>query len=146
MKKIILLFSFSLFVLGSFAQYINVPDDTSFGFLAPENSGVKVTTVLFPISDADVYDFDTNDTLDLSVDQFYHILSVDTIEGSFYIDLTINDQVTAGALLLMKFEADTTARKVYFNTGFVTDSLTITANLNKKVLALFDGSGYNVIQ
>ena len=146
MKKIAVLFTAMMFALVSFGQYINKAEETSFTFIPPDGAETKVTSALFPTAKSTSFAYTTNDSLLLPINNFYNFLDVAALGGTFHLLLTNGSKLTPGAQLIMKFACDGTNRKVVFAAGFQRDSVTVTANTNKKVLAVYNGSAFQVIQ
>lgn len=90
----------------------------SFNFIAPDGVSTKKNEVLFPWTDKQTPGYAA--TLAVAVKQHETFLQPATLTGAVTINLTIDQQVKAGAKLYLKMTADATARTVTFGTGFAT--------------------------
>lgn len=147
MKRLLLLSMMFVWAVSASAQWVNTSERTSFNYLAPEGATQQVNEILFPISEIVSYDFDTNDTVEVEISQMFYLFSVDTVQGNMWINVTLDDQVTPGALFLGTFPGDTVAdRKIYFETGFYADSITVDSATIKYPTAIYDGTSFRLVK
>lgn len=148
MKKILFATLFGILVFGytAKAQWINLNERTSFNFVAPANASQTVNEVLFPIAETESWDYDTNDSATIVVNQMIHVFEVDTLEGNMVIDVEPAAQVSIGAIMLFKLPADGIQRTVKFDTGFYTHTTTVTASTTAAPFAIYDGTAYRIIE
>lgn len=143
MKKLMLLFTILIaLAVNASAQWINTTESTAFNFIAPEGASETTNEVLFPVSDVTTYDAD-NDTITLSIDQmvtFYS--STDTLQADTYFFTSVDDQVTAGALLFVSAKSGTTARAFIPDTGFTGTSTAGAIGKTKWLMFAYNGSSF----
>lgn len=96
--------------------------------------------VLFPVSD--VQTPDAADTLAVTVNEMVTILKPGTMAADMTINLTVDAQVTPGALLVMKLTSDTTARDVSFGTGMEGADLAGAISTTKYITFIYDGTNF----
>jgi len=114
----------------------------SFGFVAPDGATEEKNEVLFPWYEKQTPDYAA--TLAVTVKQRDSFLQPAQLTGNMTINLTIDSQVTPGARLYLKVEADSTERTVTLGTGFDADASDITVALSTVVCKTFvyDGTAY----
>lgn len=88
----------------------------SHNFVAPAGSADLNREVLFPLAEKQAPDYAA--TLAVAVKQMHTFVQPAELTGAATINLTIDPQVTAGAQLHLKLDADATARTVTLGTGF----------------------------
>lgn len=112
----------------------------AFNFKASSKKAKGKHEVLFPVSD--VQEPDAADTLAVNVNEMKTILKPGIMAADMTINLTIDDQVTPGAILVMKLTSDGTARTVTFGTGLEGDALAGSVSTTKYVSFIYDGSNF----
>lgn len=112
-----------------------------FNFTAPA-SATASEDVLFPLGQLQAPEYGA--TLAVTVTQFETFLQPEELEGNATINLTIDDQVTLGAKLHLKLDADASARTVTLGTGFSDTPATIVvaATTVAYVSFVFDGTSF----
>lgn len=118
-------------------------DDTfkSFNFIAPDGASAS-EDVLFPLGEVQSPKYAA--TLAVAIKQMATFLQPEELEGAVTINLTIDDQVTKGALLLIKLDAGDTERAVTLGTGFDSDADNITVPASDVIFVafIFDGTSF----
>lgn len=111
-----------------------------FNFVAPE--GKTAEEVLFPLGDVQEPAYAA--ALAVDVEQMETFLQPAELTGAVTINLTVNAQVTKGAKLHLKLDADGTNRTVTLGTGFDADAADITVNADTVVFKSFvyDGTAF----
>lgn len=114
----------------------------SFNFVAPDGAVNEVNEVLFPFSEKQKPAFAA--TLAVEVKQMETFLQPTELTGAVTLNLTVNEQVTAGAKLHLKLDADGTNRTVTLGTGFDAAAADITVTANTVVFKsfVFDGAAF----
>jgi hypothetical protein len=144
MKKILFL-TICLLALAASAQgqWINNTDETSFNFIAPDGATSTKNEVLFPFSEATTYTAN-NDTLTLAVTQFFTFYSTasDSLIASTNFYLTIDAQVTAGAILILKVPAGHLAQSFIPKTGITGTTVAGVAHKTKYLTFIYNGSTF----
>lgn len=98
--------------------------------------------VLFPVSDAQAPE-ETSGTLAVTVKQMVTLLHLaDALTGAMTINLTIDEQVTPGAILHLKAASDTTARDITFGTGFSAPVLAGVISTTRVQSFIYDGTSF----
>lgn len=120
----------------------STPEPQSFGFVAPEGVSTPVNEVLFPFHEKQNPKYAA--TLAVAVKQFTTVLVPGKLTGNATINLTIDKQVTPGAKLLLKLEADATERTVTLGTGFdaAAAAITVTEETTAFRTFFFDGTAF----
>jgi len=113
----------------------------SYNFIAPDGPSAS-EDVLFPLGEVQSPDYEA--TLAVAIKQMATFLQPEELEGALTINLTIDDQVTKGALLLIKLDAGDTERAVTLGTGFDSDADNITVPALDVIFAAFiyDGTSF----
>lgn len=111
-----------------------------FNFKAPE--GKTKEEVLFPLGDVQEPAYAA--TLAVDVEQMETFLQPAELTGALTINLAVNAQVTKGAKLHLKLDADGTNRTVTLGTGFDAAAADITVTANTVVFKSFvyDGTAF----
>jgi hypothetical protein len=92
----------------------------SYNFIAPDGPSAS-EDVLFPLGEVQSPEYAA--TLAVTIKQMVTFLQPEEITGAMTINLTINEQLTKGALLIMKLAADDQgAKTVTLGTGFDSDA------------------------
>jgi hypothetical protein len=113
----------------------------SHNFVAPDGTDDLVKEVLFPL--AEVFTPDYAATLAVEVKQMDNFIQPAELTGNATINLTINDQVTAGAKLHLKLDADSTGRAITLGTGFAgLSGFTVVADTVWCVSFVYDGTSF----
>ncbi len=112
----------------------------AFNFVPSAKKAKGKHEVLFPVSD--VQEPDAAAILAVNVNEMKTILKPGTMGANMTINLTIDPQVTPGAILVMKLTSDGTARSVTFGTGLEGDALAGSADTTKYVSFIYDGSKF----
>lgn len=112
----------------------------SFNFVPPSGASDDKNEVLFPFHDLQEPDYAA--TLAIEVKQQETIVKPAQLTGALTINLTINSQLTTGAKLYLKLEADATNRVVTLGTGFDADAsdITVTASTVFCRTFVYDGT------
>lgn len=112
-----------------------------FNFVAPQGATAS-EEVLFPIGQLLAPDYAA--TLAVDIKQMETFLQPEELEGNATINLAIDDQVTLGAKLHLKLDADSSARTVTLGTGFSATPATIVvaATSVAYVSFVFDGTEF----
>lgn len=98
--------------------YVDRDNDNSYShnFKAPAGSADLNREVLFPLAEKQTPAYGA--TLAVNIKQMQTFLQPAELAGAATINLTIDAQVTAGAQLHLKLDADSSARTVTLGTGF----------------------------
>lgn len=113
----------------------------SYNFIAPDGPSAS-EDVLFPLGEVQSPEYAA--TLAVAIKQMATFLQPEELEGAVTINLTIDDQVTKGALLLIKLDAGDTERAVTLGTGFDSDADNITVPASDVIFVAFiyDGTSF----
>jgi hypothetical protein len=114
----------------------------SFGFVAPEGATEEKNEVLFPFSEKQTPAYAA--TIAATIKQMESFLQPAQLTGALTLNLTIDSQLTAGAKLYLKLEADGTNRVVTLGTGFDDDAsnITVTASTVFCRTFVYDGTAF----
>ena len=114
----------------------------SFGFVAPDGVTSEKNEVLFPFHEKQTPDYAA--TIAATVKQMETFIQPAELTGAVTLNLTIDSQVTAGAKLHLKLDADGTNRTVTLGTGFDASAADITVTANTVVFKSFvyDGAAF----
>lgn len=114
----------------------------SFNFLPPSGASEEKNEVLFPFHEIQEPAYAA--TLAVEVKQMESFCKPAQLTGNVTVNLTIDDQLTPGAKLYLKLEADGTNRTVTLGTGFDDDASNITVTASTVVCKtfVFDGTSY----
>jgi hypothetical protein len=114
----------------------------SFNFVAPDGVSSEKNEVLFPFSEKQTPDYAA--TIAATVKQMDTFIQPEELTGNVTLNLTIDGQVTAGAKLHLKLDADGTNRTVTLGTGFDASAADITVTANTVVFKSFvyDGTAF----
>lgn len=146
MKKLLAiacLFIFAASLQPAQAQWINNDDETSFNFIAPEGATATKNEVLFPFYEATTYTAN-NDTLTLTIEQMFTFCTTasDSLTTDTYFYLTIDDQVTAGAQLILEVPAGHLAQDFIPKTGFTGTTVAGVAHKTKYLTFIYNGTAF----
>jgi hypothetical protein len=120
-------------------NWIDKITNAAFNFLAPKGKAENsINEVLFPVPE--IKEPAAAATLDINIQQMTTIVNVGTMAADMTVNATIDDQVTEGALVIMKLTSDSTGRAVTFGTGFNAPSLSGVANKTKYATFMYDGT------
>ena len=113
---------------------------TEFNFVAPK--GKASEEVLFPVGEVLTPDYAA--TLAVDIAQIETFLQPAELEGDATINITIDEQVTKGAKLHLKLDADASARTVTLGTGFADTPVSIAVSASKVAYMSFvyDGAAF----
>lgn len=102
-----------------------------------------MTKVRFPFADADVIALSADGAQAVTIDNDMTIIDGVTTQatGNRTINLTIDDEVTVGAKLLVKLKTNGTETTT-FGTGMTGATLTGAAGKTKNALFVYDGSKF----
>lgn len=116
--------------------------EVAMNFVAPEGADDLNREVLFPLVEKKIPDYAA--TLAVVVKQAETFLQPAELTGNATINLTIDAQVTAGAKLHLKLDADASDRTVTLGTGFDAGMATIVVAKTKIafVTFTFDGTAF----
>jgi hypothetical protein len=112
-----------------------------FNFVAPE--GKTNEEVLFPLGDVQTPDYGA--TLAVAIAQMETFLQPAELTGNATINLTVDSQVTKGAKLHLKLDADDQGDKtVTLGTGFDADAanITVTSDTVSFKSFVYDGTAF----
>lgn len=114
----------------------------SFNFVAPEGATNATNEVLFPFHEKQTPAYAA--TLAVAVKQYNTVLAPGKLTGNATINLSVNSQVTPGAKLLLRLEADSTQRTVTLGTGFDADADQVVVPISSVVFLEFtyDGTAF----
>jgi len=98
-------------------------------------------TISYPFGEADLQQPDYAATLEVTISNQLTILDPATLTGNMTINLTINQGVKAGALLLCELTATATEVST-FGTGFTSPTLTGVAGKTKVMMFMYDGTSF----
>jgi len=114
----------------------------SMNFVAPTGGAAAATKEpLFPLPQ--ILNPAYAATQAVAVKQMNTFVQPATYTGNATLNLTINDQVTPGALLHLKLTANTSARTVTLGTGFADpDDITVIASSTAYMSFVFDGTEF----
>lgn len=96
--------------------------------------------VLFPIADVQSKDYAA--TIAVTVNEMFTVVNVAEMTGAPTVNVTIDSQVTAGAILLMKLQSDTTARNVTLGTGLTGTTVAGVISKTKYAMFVYDGTSF----
>ena len=114
----------------------------SFEFVAPAGAANKLNEVLFPFTEKKEPAYAA--TVAATIKQMKTFIQPAELTGNLTLNLTIDSQVTPGAMLFVKLDADGTNRTFAPGTGF-DDScadVTVTANTVVNKTYIFDGVAF----
>lgn len=114
----------------------------SFNFIPPSGASEQVNEVLFPIADKQEPAYAA--TVAADIKQMKTFIQPAELTGNLTLNLTIDEQVSPGAMLFVKLDADGTNRTFAPGTGF-DDScadVTVTANTVVNKTYIFDGVAF----
>ena len=111
-----------------------------FNFVPPASA--DAAEVLFPIGEVQAAEHAT--THAVTITQMETFLQPEELEANATINLTIDSQVTKGAKLHLKLDADTSARTVTLGTGFSATPATVVvaATTVAYVSFVYDGTAF----
>ncbi|MEN6423283.1 MAG: hypothetical protein ABFD76_15190 [Smithella sp.] len=111
-------------------------------FKAPEGADSLVREVLFPLAQKLTPAYAA--AIAVTIKQMNTFLQPAELTGNATINLTIDTQVTAGAKLMVKLDADATARTVTLGTGFDAGmaSVVVKAASIAFVTFIYDGTAF----
>lgn len=114
----------------------------SHNFVAPEGSENLTREVLFPLAEVLAPAYAA--TIAVAVKQMDTFVQPAELTGNATINLTVNDQVTPGAKLHLKLDADASNRTVTLGTGFDAGLATIVVAATKVAFLSFvyDGTAF----
>ncbi len=116
----------------------------SFGFVAPAGATDQLNEVLFPFSEKQEPAYAA--AIAVTIKQMDTFLQPALLTGNATLNLTIDPQVTAGAKLHCKFEADATVggQDITLGTGFDADAsdITVAASSFSFKTFVYDGSAF----
>ena len=125
-------------------MYIKKGENSAFNFIAPSGFPDKVKEVLFPVSETpDAIAYASN--LAINAKQMTSIQTIEQLTGNTTINVNVDPQVTPGAILVVKLEADSSDRQVSLGTKLNGEDFTVSAGTKKNLVAVYDGDSYNVI-
>lgn len=144
MKKAVFFIAVLIVLSSSLsAQWINNDDNTSFNFKAPEGATATKNEVLFPFYEATTYTAN-NDTLTLTIEQQYTFCTTasDSLIADTYFYLSIDAQVTAGAMLILEVPAGKLAQDFIPKTGFTGTTVAGVASKTKYLTFIYNGTAF----
>lgn len=121
---------------------LNLATSFSFNFVAPDGATEELNEVLFPFHEKQEPAYAA--TLAATIKQMDTFIQPAELTGNATLNLTIDSQVTAGAKLHLKLDADSTARTVTLGTGFDAAAADIIVPATKVCFLTFvyDGSAF----
>jgi hypothetical protein len=120
-------------------MWVNQKENKSVNFVAPDGLE-NDQNVLFPA--ADTQSPDAAATLALTIKQQVSIVNVGAMAADMTVNLTVDAQVTAGAILILKLTSDTTARAVTPGTGFTAPVVAGVISKTKYATYIYTGSTF----
>lgn len=114
----------------------------SFNFIPPAGASEQVNEVLFPIAEKQEPAYAA--TVAADIKQMKTFIQPAELTGNLTLNLTIDEQVSPGAMLCVKLDADGTNRTFAPGTGF-DDScadVTVTADTVVNKTYIFDGVAF----
>lgn len=115
----------------------------SYNFVAPADTAMSAKQeVLFPMHQKQTPDYAA--TLAVSIKHMETFLQPAELTGAVTINLTVDAQVTPGAKLYIKLDADGTNRVATMGTGFdaAAPAVTVTADTVKFLTYVYDGTAF----
>lgn len=114
----------------------------SFNFVAPEGAAEQKNEVLFPFSEKQTPDYAAAIAVDVT--QMETFVQPAELTGNVALTAVINAQVTAGAKMYVKLDADGTNRTVTPGAGFDASApaITVTANTVAFKSYVYDGTAF----
>ena len=114
----------------------------SFNFVAPDGVTSEKNEVLFPFHEKQTPDYAA--TLAVTIKHMENFIQPAELTGNATLNLTIDSQVTTGAKLHLKLDADGTNRTVTLGTGFdaAAADITVTANTIVFKSFVYDGTAF----
>lgn len=100
------------------------------------------TFVSWPFGEAEIQTPAYAATLEVTVKNQLTIVDVATLSGAITINLAIDDQVRAGALLQLQLTSDATARTATLGTGFLALAISGTISKTKVANFMYDGTQF----
>lgn len=145
MKRVLILGCLLIALASSLeAQWINTGDNSAFNFVAPDEVTANTRNeVLFPFGEARTYTAN-NDTLTLTVNQFYTFYSTasDSIIADTRFFLTIDAQVTRGAMLFLEVPSGHLAQDFIPATGFLGVTVAGVSHKTKWLSFIYNGTAF----
>ena len=114
----------------------------SFEFVAPAGATNQLNEVLFPFTEKQEPAYAA--TVAATIKQMKTFIQPAELTGNATLNLTIDPQVTAGAMLCVKLDADGTNRTFTPGTGFDASAaaVTVTASTVVNKTYIFDGVAF----
>lgn len=114
----------------------------SFNFVAPEGAASQLNEVLFPFAEKQEPAYAA--IIAATIKQMKTFFQPAQLTGNLTLNLTIDSQVTAGALLFVKLSADATNRTFTPGTGFDASAaaVTVTASTTVTKTYVYDGVAF----
>lgn len=121
-------------------MWVNQDENRSCNFIAP--AGLTVDKeVLFPVLDLQTPAYASTLAVDIKQQVTCIHLSA-AMTGAMTINLTIDSQVSPGAIIHLKAASNTTARDITFGTGFNAPVLTGVISKTKVQSFIYDGTNF----
>ena len=126
-------------------QIIKKLSDGSFISISPKfpEHVSEDKTPLFPLVDAQTKVFAA--AIAIAATQQKTIVVVGTLTGDTTLNVTVDEQVEAGAELIVLMEANSSPRTVTLGTGITGDAITVDANKELNLLCKYDGSNFRPV-
>jgi hypothetical protein len=99
-------------------------------------------TLMWPFGEADVQNIADAATMAVTINNRFTIVNIDEMAQAGTLDLTINGDLPAGAILLVKAKSDGTARTLTFGTGMTGTSVAGVISKTKYITCMYDGSKF----
>lgn len=117
----------------------------SFNFVPPSGATEQVNEVLFPIAEVQEPDYAASVTVEIK--QMETFVDPGELTGNLAMVLDIDPQVTAGAKLYVKLDADGTNRTFAPGDGFdaATPDVTVSANTVVFKTYVYDGTAFRPV-
>lgn len=114
----------------------------SFSFIPPSGASEQVNEVLFPFTEKQEPAYAA--TVAATIKQMKTFVQPAELTGNLALNLTIDAQVTPGAMLFVKLDADGTNRTFTPGAGFDASAaaVTVTANTVVNKTYIFDGTAF----
>ena len=104
-----------------------------------------MSKIKYPFGPADTVTTDTfASTMNVDVDNQKTFWKLPTMTGACTLTVATDDEVQAGAELIIEALSDTTARTITFGTGFEGASLSGTISKANTIYCVYDGSAWQV--
>ena len=114
----------------------------SCNFVAPADADAQVNEVLFPLSEKQTPDYAA--AIEVAVTQMETFVQPAELTGNVALTADIDENVTAGAKMYLKLDADGTNRTVTPGSGFDASApaVTVTADTVKFLTYVYDGTAF----